>query len=172
MPRASNESVYSTFAYVRVYAHPAFVQAARDLAIRYRMETPTQAIGATVTKVSQKAMLQALGVKDASELPAANDMEKMVRSLFEERDLSKMPMAPQPAQATPALLKTQLFSYQLQSLAWMLERETERHVSIDTPDSLWTKTSKGWYTHSATHATVKTHPKDPCRGGILGDDVC
>ena len=83
-----------------------------------------------------------------------------------EENLAKLPFAKQP----PDLL-TKMLPYQLQGLAWMLDRESPQCPSAGSSDTtqLWRANANGSYTHIGTQYTTK----DPklASGGILADDM-
>jgi len=91
-----------------------------------------------------------------------------VRSLaMDEDQLSKLPMAEQPAS-----LKATLLPYQLQGLAWMRSKEAPELPVADSPNSvqLWKRNARGQYVNVATNFTVAT-PPSLLSGGILADDM-
>ena len=83
-----------------------------------------------------------------------------------EEALSQLPFAQQPSG-----LLTNLLPFQLQGLAWMLDRENPRLPPPGSKDTtqLWKANMDGSYTHIATQYTTK----DPklASGGILADDM-
>lgn len=81
-----------------------------------------------------------------------------------EDDLRKMPEAQQPAE-----LKTKLLPYQLQGLAWMLDRESPQLPQDGQVVQLW-KRERNLYVNIATNFSIPG-PPDLCSGGILADDM-
>lgn len=83
-----------------------------------------------------------------------------------EADLANMPMA-----EIPIAMKTQLLSYQLQGLAWMLDRESPKHPKAGSDNSvqLWEKEGSR-FKHLATNYAT-SEPPPLASGGILADDM-
>ncbi|XMA10689.1 hypothetical protein WAI453_003480 [Rhynchosporium graminicola] len=98
------------------------------------------------------------------------DVEKLVEAWGQGEDaLSKMPMAKQP----DGLIST-LLPYQLQGLAWMLEKENPSLPAAKSEDvvQLWKRHSQrpNAFQNIATQYVTSEAPK-LARGGILADDM-
>ncbi|KAF1845826.1 uncharacterized protein K460DRAFT_286410 [Cucurbitaria berberidis CBS 394.84] len=97
------------------------------------------------------------------------NVEQMVEEFgVKEKDLAAMPKATQ-----PAALQTELHSFQLQGLQWMLDKESPQLPAQGTKDvvQLWRRHSKmpNAFTNLATKFSV-TNPA-LASGGILADDM-
>ncbi|KAF2156004.1 DNA repair and recombination protein RAD5B [Myriangium duriaei CBS 260.36] len=86
----------------------------------------------------------------------------------QEDQLKGMPKAPQ-----PDLVSTKLLPFQLQGLAWLLQKENPILPKAGTDEivQLWKKTSNGLYTNIATNFSLKNEEPKLARGGILADDM-
>jgi SWI/SNF-related matrix-associated actin-dependent regulator of chromatin subfamily A3 len=92
----------------------------------------------------------------------------VVKSLaMDEDQLSKLPMAEQPAS-----LKATLLPYQLQGLAWLTAKENPVFPEQGSSETaqLWKRNARGQYVNIATNFTVAT-PPTLLSGGILADDM-
>ena len=87
-----------------------------------------------------------------------------------EEALSQMPMA-----EAPVRLATSLLPYQLQGLAWLLEKENPQLPSVGSGDvvQLWKRSSSeaGVFTNIATNFSMKDKIPTLAKGGILADDM-
>ena len=83
-----------------------------------------------------------------------------------EDELSKMPLADQ-----PATLATVMLPYQRQGLQWMLNHESPKLPAENSDEvvQLWKK-HRGIYTNIATSFSL-TNPPELASGGILADDM-
>lgn len=84
----------------------------------------------------------------------------------DEALLSKMPSAKQPPR-----IKTKLLPYQLQGLAWLLQKEHPQMPTGDTVEQLFKKIPGGYY-NVATRMTAKdSDPPKFASGFVLADDM-
>ncbi|GAM83576.1 hypothetical protein ANO11243_015640 [Dothideomycetidae sp. 11243] len=86
----------------------------------------------------------------------------------QEAQLKALPKAEQ-----PDLIPTALLPFQLQGLAWMLEKENPVLPKSGSDDivQLWKRPSKDMYTNIATNFSLKGEEPKLARGGILADDM-
>ena len=87
-----------------------------------------------------------------------------------EEDLAKLPEAKQPARIT-----TKLLPYQLQGLAWLLEKENLQPQPSGSKEvvQLWQRSggSRKVYTNIATNFSIQNEDPKFASGGILADDM-
>ena len=98
----------------------------------------------------------------------ARSSADIIKSLAVDEDqLSKMPLAEQ-----PAMLRSKLLPYQLQGLAWLTAKEKPEFPEPGSPKSvqLWQRDKKGMYFNIATNFTMRAAPT-LLSGGILADDM-
>ncbi len=111
------------------------------------------------------SMEELLQVSQAVNMRNGEDIAKTLA--MDEEKLSKMPMA-----AQPAALKSELLPYQLQGLAWLMEKEKPAFPSPGSSDAvqLWKRDARGRYCNMATNIAVSEAPR-LVSGGILADDM-
>ncbi|KAH6672708.1 SNF2 family domain-containing protein [Plectosphaerella plurivora] len=107
-------------------------------------------------------------LKQSKSYEAHRDADAMKKLALDEEQLSKMPMAVQ-----PAALRAQLLPYQLQGLAWMLSKEDPQLPKKGTKDTvqLWQWHSNG---RDMVNVATKFHISGAAKllsGGILADDM-
>jgi SWI/SNF-related matrix-associated actin-dependent regulator of chromatin subfamily A3 len=89
-----------------------------------------------------------------------------IKSLaMDEEQLSKLPMAPQ-----PAALRSTLLPYQRQGLRWLAAKEAPKFPENTDIIQLWKRNTRGHYSNIATNFCTP-NPPDLVSGGILADDM-
>ncbi|KAJ3081189.1 transcription termination factor, RNA polymerase II [Rhizoclosmatium hyalinum] len=90
-------------------------------------------------------------------------VENLVMS---EKDLEKMPEAPQPTNIT-----TKMLPYQKQGLHWMLSCEHPQSPDDAKPRQFWIYDKKGKHYKNICTTSATLQPPKLARGGILADDM-
>ncbi|KAJ9148860.1 SNF2 family domain-containing protein [Pleurostoma richardsiae] len=111
------------------------------------------------------SMEQLVQLSQAVQFRTGDDIVKTLA--MDEDTLSKLPKA-----AQPKALKAQLLPYQLQGLAWLMEKENPQFPAPESGETvqLWKRDNNGRHFNIATNFAVRT-PPSLARGGILADDM-
>lgn len=97
-----------------------------------------------------------------------------VGSVIEKFGAGEDALAAMPMAGCPKKLATQLLPYQLQALAWLLEKENPQLPPAGSDDAvqLWKCSHNGQiYTNVATSFSLKNQKPTLASGGILSDDM-
>ncbi|KAI9167044.1 matrix-associated actin-dependent regulator [Paramyrothecium foliicola] len=127
----------------------------------------TVGLGSDAT-IEEKPELSLEDILQTSEALGSRQESGSLKTLaVDEKVLSKMPLAEQPAQ-----LKATLLPYQRQGLAWLTSQEAPQlpEQGTDTAVQLWKQDGNGRYWNAASHFVTSSPPK-LLSGGILADDM-